>query len=148
MSLDVELRMQLQRVHQLLAAQDSDYFKQYGLTAPLFFLLSALDGDQGRRAVDLATQLALDSSTMSRLIDRAESAGFVMRAADGNDRRVQRILLSTSGTEIVRRIRLSYERTLDRRMRSFTAQERQQLIDLLMRLDGSLHELPPVRRVL
>jgi DNA-binding MarR family transcriptional regulator len=147
-SVDVELRMQLQRVQQLLAAQDNDYFKQYGLAPPLFFLLCALTTDDGRRAVDLAGQLALDSSTMSRLLDRAEAAGYIERRADGSDRRVQRIVLSTVGADLIRRIRGSYERTIDRRLRSFSAQDRRQLLDLLQRIDVALHELPPVRRVI
>jgi DNA-binding MarR family transcriptional regulator len=85
---------------------------------------------------------------MSRLLDRAEAAGYIERRADGNDRRVQRIVLSSIGVDLVRRIRTSYERTIDRRLRSFSSQDRQQLLELLQRIDAALHELPPVRRVI
>jgi DNA-binding MarR family transcriptional regulator len=53
------------------------------------------------RAVDICRQLMLSPSHISRVIDKAELAGFVRRGPDPSDRRASLITLSPQGRKIV-----------------------------------------------
>ena len=54
----------------------------------------------GLRGVDIARQLMISPTRVSRLADRAESAGLVERQTDPADRRAQRLVLTDSGREV------------------------------------------------
>ena len=53
--------------------------------------------DRTPRMSDLAAHLGLDRSTVSGLIDRAETAGLVERRADAADGRAARVALTDTG---------------------------------------------------
>ena len=49
----------------------------------------------------LASKLGLDTSTLTRNIQKLESLGLIERQADSYDRRVQNAVLTDKGTEVV-----------------------------------------------
>lgn len=67
---------------------------------------------------ELAQALSLDKSTLSRTLDGLAAAGLVERAPHPEDGRAQRVTLTATGQESVRRIDSScdadYRRLLDR----------------------------------
>ncbi len=62
-------------------------------------------GKAGLIMSELSRLLVLDASTLTKVIDRMCADGHVYRASDPNDRRRVRILLSTSGKALLRKIR-------------------------------------------
>ncbi|WP_323033716.1 MarR family winged helix-turn-helix transcriptional regulator [Paracoccus sp. (in: a-proteobacteria)] len=75
--------------------------------APLVHLA---EGGDDISQTELAGRLALDSSTLVRLLDLLEGRGLVERRPDPADRRARRILLTPAGRTEVLRVR----RMLDR----------------------------------
>jgi DNA-binding MarR family transcriptional regulator len=65
-------------------------------TADLIVRLAQAPG-LGLRGVDIANQLLINPARVSRLIDRAEAAGLVERRVDPDDRRAQRVELTSAG---------------------------------------------------
>lgn len=67
--------------------------------AYLWALLSLWRSD-GLRVVELAREAALETSTMTGLLDRMERDGLVMRTPDADDRRTLRIYLTHEGKRL------------------------------------------------
>ena len=65
-----------------------------GLTAPQFFVLNALWGQDGLNFRDLAERVGLDGSTLTGMIDRLEKNDLVERRPDVEDRRSVRLHLT------------------------------------------------------
>jgi MarR family transcriptional regulator, organic hydroperoxide resistance regulator len=107
-------------------------------------VLEALWEKDGLTHSDLAAKLHVTPATMTRMVQRMESAGFIARKADPSDRRVSRVYLTKSG----RAIRESLEQVIGTieadTFVGFTLEERvllrrflQQIRDNLVRVVGS-----------
>ena len=75
-------------------------------------LLWALYSSPGRalRVNELAREVVLSPTAMSRFVDRAEAAGYVRREADPDDRRALQVVLTDAGLDLLRRMWPVYER--------------------------------------
>jgi len=62
-----------------------------------FILLSALWEKDGQSGAQIGSLLGLDSATMTGLIDRVETKGYVERRPDPSDRRINRVWLTKTG---------------------------------------------------
>jgi len=110
---------------------------EHGLTINDYGALLCLSrAELGRmRRVDLADELMLTASGVTRLLDGLEQAGFVERAACASDRRVTYAVLTASGSEKLEEaseahiagVRALFEER-------FTPEEVDQLASLLERL--------------
>ena len=69
-------------------------------------LLWALHRAPGRRlrVKDLADAVVLSPTAMSRFVDRVETAGYVRRQPDPDDRRALQVTLTDEGVELLRRM--------------------------------------------
>ena len=67
--------------------------------AYLWALLSLWRSD-GLKVVELAREAALETSTMTGLLDRMERDGLVIRTPDADDRRTLRIYLTHEGKKL------------------------------------------------
>lgn len=68
-----------------------------GLTYPQFLLLSALWETDGRTVGELCTALGLETSTVTPMVKRMETAGLLTRARDGTDERRVFVWLTARG---------------------------------------------------
>jgi MarR family transcriptional regulator, organic hydroperoxide resistance regulator len=68
-----------------------------GLTYPQFLVLVALYKQDDQTVGDLGNQLFLDSSTLTPLLKRMESAGYLTRQRDPLDERQVRIRMTRRG---------------------------------------------------
>src|SRR5262245_12260120 len=77
--------------------RSEDYSRQHGITPRQHLLLLQIAGaPEGRTTVsELVNALALTQSAVTELVQRAESAGLVRRAASRSDGRV--VILSLTG---------------------------------------------------
>jgi DNA-binding MarR family transcriptional regulator len=66
------------------------------------------------RVNQLAREVALSATAMSRFVDRVEAAGHVRREPDPDDRRALRIVVTESGVELLRRMWPVYARGIER----------------------------------
>jgi DNA-binding MarR family transcriptional regulator len=62
------------------------------------------------RVNELAREVVLSPTAMSRFVDRAERAGCVRREPDPDDRRAQQVVLTDAGVDLLRRMWPVYAR--------------------------------------
>ena len=66
------------------------------------------------RVKELAEQVVLSPTAMSRFVDRVEAAGCVRREPDRADRRALQVTLTGDGVELLRRMGPVYARGIER----------------------------------
>ena len=79
-------------------------------------LLWALYRRPGRslRVKELANEVVLSPTAMSRFVDRVEAAGCVRREPDPEDRRALQVTLTEEGVALLRRMWPVYKRGIER----------------------------------
>jgi len=125
-------------IYVLLDDGDRRVLRAFNLSPSQFAVLLLLDGEAGWRLTDLSERLLVDKSTITRIVDRLESAGLVRREADADDRRVQRVVLTVQGRATRDQARAAHERSIERRMSALDADEQRQLRELLTKLRDGL----------
>jgi DNA-binding MarR family transcriptional regulator len=106
-----------------------------------FLLMRFVAASEGQSQQALAERLAVPASRMVALVDRLEEAGLVERRPDPEDRRVRGLHLTRKGRGVLERagkIAIDYETRL---CAGINRREREQLIDLLQKLQASQTEL-------
>jgi DNA-binding MarR family transcriptional regulator len=99
-----------------------------------FLLMRFVAAAEGQSQQALAERLAVPASRMVALVDHLEDAGLVERRADPADRRVRGLYLTRKGRGALERaskIAIDYETRL---CAGINREEREQLIDLLQKL--------------
>jgi DNA-binding MarR family transcriptional regulator len=71
-----------------------------GLTHPQYLVMLALWGDSPLTVKELSALLQLDSATLSPLLKRLETAGYLTRTRDTTDERVLNVELTTAGRRL------------------------------------------------
>lgn len=84
---------------------------------------------------ELAVAEQVQPPTMTRLAASMESAGLVVRVADGADRRVCRVRLTSEGRRALQRIRSLKNAYLNRRLAGLSPDERAQAAQLTLLLE-------------
>ena len=107
-----------------------------GIPVTWFEVLLRLARSPGQRLrmAELARQVGLSTSGLTRLIDRVEAAGYVRREACPTDRRGAETVLTEAGADVLRKAVPAHLETLDRRVAQPLGEEIHQLEDLLRRL--------------
>ncbi|MFP4439975.1 MAG: MarR family winged helix-turn-helix transcriptional regulator [Chloroflexaceae bacterium] len=105
-----------------------------------FAVLQQLDMEQGQRLTDVGAKLLCVKSTITRIVDRLEREGLVLRTPDPDDRRAQRLLLTTHGAAVRMEGLTAHNRAIERRMSVLSLNEQQQLQALLTKLRAGLQE--------
>ena len=116
---------------------------EHGLTLSDFEVLLRLSRapDRRMRRVDLADQVFLSASGVTRLLDGLERQGFVERASCDTDRRVVYAVLTDTGLERLRKAAESHFGQVDEIFSArFDVDELSALTDLLDRLGTGVTE--------
>ena len=82
----------------------------------------------------LAVRLSVEASHVTRQLRQLEQAGYVVRVADPEDRRAQRVQLTDAGLAAVERIREASRRGVELALADWTPDELEQLAALFRRL--------------
>lgn len=69
--------------------------KKFGLTTVQGLILGELFEEDGVTASDIGNRLVLDNATVSGVLDRLLEKGWIKKETDTNDKRVQKIFLSS-----------------------------------------------------
>ena len=112
-----------------------------GLEPRDFLLLRFVAASEGQSQQALSERLAIPASRMVALVDRLEEAGFLERRPDPEDRRVRGLHLTRKGRAVLEKagkIAIDYETQL---CAGINRKEREQLIDLLQRLQVTQTDL-------
>ncbi len=113
-----EFRKNLRRLDQLIVSQLREDIYIHGVSVAQCHCLLAVEQLGRPSQNELAEQLCLDKSTLSRTVEGLVQIGLLERAIDDRDRRVYRIRLTVLGEKTCAAINTSndelYGRVLDR----------------------------------
>jgi DNA-binding MarR family transcriptional regulator len=112
-----------------------------GIDPREFLLTRFVAASEGRPQQELAERLGIPPSRMVALVDRLEDAGLLERRPNPDDRRVRGLHLTKKGRRVLERaekIAIAYETEL---CAGIDREEREQLIDLLQKLQAGQTEL-------
>ena len=90
----------LAKAGQQVSRRFRDALAKHDVTLVQYAVLSVLWEKQGLSSGELSSRLAIDSATMTGLIDRMETLGFLARRSDPDDRRVSRVHLTARGERL------------------------------------------------
>jgi DNA-binding MarR family transcriptional regulator len=100
-------------------------------------LLLSRSGDEGMRRIDLANELQLSPSGITRLLDRLEDQGLVGKGACKEDARVSYAILTDAGLDKLKQAAPGHIADIDRRLSDVLDEdEMKTLSELLGRLGG------------
>jgi DNA-binding MarR family transcriptional regulator len=110
----------------------------YSLTAPQVSVLLALAESDGAAPTAIATRAHMDPPMVTRLLDRLETAGLLVRERDGRDRRRVRVHLSRRGRALVPHLQPLEGNVEARLISGFSEEEQTALRHFLERLCQNL----------
>src|SRR3954449_5843091 len=108
--------------------------EQHGLTINDYGCLLRLSraGDQGMRRIDLANELQLSPSGITRLLDRLEDQGLVGKGECKEDARVSYAVLTDEGLEKLKQAAPEHIGDIEQRLASVLSEdEMKTLVELL-----------------
>ena len=101
-------------------------------------LLLSRAGEEGMRRIDLANELQLSPSGITRLLDRLEDQGLVGKGECKSDARVSYAILTDAGLEKLREAAPGHIDDIERRLSgALSEDEVRTLTELLARLGGA-----------
>src|SRR4051794_15090592 len=102
-------------------------------------LLWALRRQPGRRlrVNELAREVVLSPTAMSRFVDRVEAGGYVRREPDPQDRRALRVAITDEGVALLRRMWPVYEQGIERHFAAHLGRSAPRLRAMLRRMADS-----------
>jgi DNA-binding MarR family transcriptional regulator len=105
-------------------------------------LLWALYRSPGRRlrVKDLADEVVLSPTAMSRFVDRVADAGYVRREPHPDDRRALQIALTPEGEDLLRRMWPVYARGIERHFAAVAGRSAPRLRSLFRRMAESARD--------
>ena len=131
----------LTKARNVLVERTDRAVKPLGLTAQQIGVILMLSSRRASTPFELSRAMSYDSGSMTRLLDRLEKKGFVLRTRSEADRRIVKLELTPQGHEAARQLPGLGAAVLNEQLRGFSADEHATLIDLLGRfiangLDG------------
>jgi DNA-binding MarR family transcriptional regulator len=96
--------------------------------------------EQRLRVNQLAREVVLSRTAMSRFVDRAERAGTVQREPDPDDRRAQQVVLTDAGRDLLRRMWPVYAAGIQRYFGETLGADAARARELLERLAGAARQ--------
>ncbi|MEX3639152.1 MarR family winged helix-turn-helix transcriptional regulator [Paraburkholderia sp. BR14320] len=123
----------LTKARNVLVERTDRAVKPLGLTAQQIGVILMLSSRRASTPFELSRAMSYDSGSMTRLLDRLEKKGFVVRTRSNDDRRMVKLELTPQGHEAARQLPNLGATVLNDQLRGFTAEEHATLIHLLAR---------------
>lgn len=101
--LDAQLCFRLYRGERSLLGTYRELLDDLGLTYPQYLVMLVLWEEDNLPVSQIGARLSLDSGTLSPLLRRMETAGWLSRTRDGADERVVRVALTGEGVALKQR---------------------------------------------
>jgi DNA-binding MarR family transcriptional regulator len=139
---ETEAILNLQKTADVLSRELEGFLKPYAISGTQYNVLRILRGAEpaGLKCSEIGERMVTHDPDITRLLDRIEKRGFIVRAREEKDRRVVRTRISATGLELLARMDSPVEQGA-RRMLGHMGRERlMQLIELLEAVrDGMAH---------
>lgn len=116
-----------------MAVELDKALKKYGVTISQWAILNLLWQKEGLSQVELQQILGLEGATITGLLQRMESGGFVKRSPDLDDRRIQRIYLTELGRSLEVPLCAEAHQVNEKTLKGFSPDEKNFFMRLLLR---------------
>jgi DNA-binding MarR family transcriptional regulator len=98
--------------------------RPYGLTPIQHLILEVLWGQDGLSASDIGKKLVLDGATLSGVLDRLATGGWILKSPDTGDKRVLRNFLTPKSKELKPKLSETRDQTNEDLLKSFSIEEK------------------------
>lgn len=138
-----EVYLNLWRSYDRLRALEDELFGKYELTAQQYNALRLLRAvhPEGMRTLNLASRLISRAPDITRLIDRLESRGLVLRTRLADNRRVVEVAITDAGIALLDELAALVLDCARKQVGHLEEEQQRRLIELL-RLARKPHEEP------
>jgi len=136
-----EVIYSLALIYNIIHNQISAYLKDFNLTPGKFNVLVAIKrrgGKEGVRQVEVSKHLIVTPSNMTKLIDKLEKDGLVIRLPLEGDRRVNITKITKKGSDLIDDAWVGYQQIFFDLMDKLDKKDQKQLSSLLMQWLGTL----------
>ena len=141
-SLEAQVFVSLLRAADALARGAEDLLKPFRLSGTQYNVLRILRGagEKGLACREVGGKLISRDPDITRLLDRLESRGLIVRAREARDRRVVKTRITPEGLRLLEELDEPVEELHRRQLRHLPAKELRQLSILLERARGPVSE--------
>jgi DNA-binding MarR family transcriptional regulator len=132
-SLEQEVFLSLWRTYDRLRALEEELFSSYDLTPQQYNALRLLSGEHPRqvRTLELGGRLVSRAPDITRLLDKLEQRGLVVRERPADNRRVVHVGITDAGRALLRELREPLRRCHGRQLGHLSQTELTELANLL-----------------
>jgi MarR family transcriptional regulator, transcriptional regulator for hemolysin len=128
-------------VYRLYAKHFERYAREIELTLPQCKVLGHLSRNEGISQARLAELTDTDPMTLVRTLDRMQLDEWIERRPDPDDRRAHRLYLREAAKPVMQRMWKLADQARQDALSPLSMAEREQLVGLLERVQGSLLQL-------
>ena len=128
----------LHDIARMMRRQFTRRVQALGLTQTQWQALVHLSRNEGIRQVALAEILEIQPITLARLVDRLQSAGWVQRRPDPNDRRAFQLYLTERAKPLLEQLWDTAKAIREEAMAGLTDADRSQMIEALCTIKHNL----------
>jgi DNA-binding MarR family transcriptional regulator len=134
---------QLIRTYGLVERIMQPYFARFGISGAQWGVLRNLhraeqEGLSGLRLTDLSQRMLIRPPSVTGIADRLEKVGLIVRRASETDGRAKHVALTAKGRQLVEEVLTVHQAQIARVMGGLTADEQEQLDQLLVQLSEHL----------
>jgi MarR family transcriptional regulator, transcriptional regulator for hemolysin len=112
--------------------------RKLGLTRAQWLVLARLHRRPGASQSELAEMMEVEKASAGRMVDRLERKGWVVRRADPEDRRINRLYLTSDAEKISKRLWAIAEQTVNDAVCDLNTSQTKQLSALLTTVKARL----------
>lgn len=124
------------KARNLVVAEMDLALKDLDITGQQMGILFSLKQGVATTPFELSKLLGIDTGLMTRMLDKLETKGLLVRSRDAQDRRVVNLSLTAKGLETAEQIPEIAPHVLNARLRKFTKAEFAELDRLLRKFIG------------
>jgi DNA-binding MarR family transcriptional regulator len=121
----------MRRAYQISVAIFLEEFSDYDLRPLELAVLYGIEALPNTDQISLSRAVAIDRSSIARVVDKLVSRGLVARKVSEEDRRVNHLSLTAEGARIVKEVQPIVDGVNERLVEPLTAQERRQFMHCL-----------------
>lgn len=116
-------------------------FKRYGLHRGQFAFITRIVENEQISFKKLAQNLRLDKTTVTRAIQKLETAGYITKIQDNNDYRLFHLSATKSGIDLYHNIIAEKNQIIDRILENFPVKQLEQISLIVKDMNAQLAKI-------
>ncbi|TQR11665.1 MarR family winged helix-turn-helix transcriptional regulator [Psychrobacillus soli] len=137
----LKLFVVLSRAHKVIHECTNQFFQENGLNPTEFAVLELLYHKGKQPLQQIGNKILLASGSITYVVDKLEGRGYITRVSSDTDRRVTYAEITKEGTTFMDELFPRHEQQLKQLMDVLSAEEKDQMIELLKKLGLSIKNL-------